>query len=213
MGRRKESVAYDTYAQSAYEAEYWQQEAARVVEAERQRLEMELQARLDQVGAEVELLESMNRRHLATLRRRAMYMFVLAVAIAATAGWLFTKKIKPRMDVLQSMISAQQVESDKLNAQLREQTDKARSMEENYLAARAELDRGKKPADTVKAVTKVDAPKAAAPAPAPAAKPTPPPAQPAPKAARPAPVAATPPPPPARKPCNCSTGDPMCSCL
>jgi len=212
MGRRKEAVAYDTYAQSAYEAEYWQQEAARVVEAERQRLEMELQARLDQVGAEVELLESMNRRHLATLRRRAFFMFALAVAIAAGAGWLFTKKIKPRIDTLQSMVTAQQVETDKLNGQLREQTEKARTMEENYIAARAELDRGKKPADATKPAMKIDAPKPAPPpAPVQAAKP-PPPAPVAPKAAaRPAPPPA--PPPPARKPCNCTAGDPMCGCL
>src|SRR5258706_10509208 len=122
----------------------------------------------------------MNRRHLATLRRRAMFMFALAVAITATAGWLFTKKIKPRIDLLQSMLSAQQVESDRLNGQLKEQTEKTRSMEEQYLAARAEIDRGKKPADTVKAVVKVDAPKAVTPAPVQAAKPTPAPAQAAP---------------------------------
>jgi hypothetical protein len=211
MGRRQ-AVAYDTYAQSAYDAEYWQQEAARVVEAERQRLEVELQARLDQVGAEVELLESMNRRHLATLRRRAMFMFALAVAIAATAGWLFTKKIKPRIDTLQSMLMAQQVETDKLNGQLREQTEKARALEENYVAARAELDRGKKLADATKPAMKLDAPKPAAPpVPVQAAKPTPP-APVAPKAAaRPTPPPA--PPPPARKPCNCTAGDPMCGCL
>jgi hypothetical protein len=210
MGRRQ-AVAYDTYAQNAYEAEYWQQEAARVVEAERQRLEMELQSRLDQVGAEVELLESMNRRHLTTLRWRALAMFALAVAIAATAGWLFTKKIKPRMDLLQSMLSAQQVETDRLNGQLKEQTEKARSMEEQYLAARTELDRGRKPADATKLAVKVDAPKPAAPPPVQAAKPAPP-APVTPKAAaRPAPPPA--PPPPARKPCNCTAGDPMCGCL
>ncbi len=107
------------------------------------------------------------------------------------------------------MLSVQQVESDRLNGQLKEQTEKARSMEEQYLAARAEIDRGKKPADTVKAVVKVDAPKAATPAPV-QAKPTPAPAQAAPKAARAAPVAAPPPP---KKPCNCTAGDPMCGCL
>src|SRR5205085_12191837 len=102
MGRGQ-AVAYDYYAPTSYDAEYWQQEAARVVEAERRRLEFEMQARLDQVGAEVELLESLNRRQVGSLRWRAFFMFVLAAAIAGASGWFFVKKIKPRINLLQSM--------------------------------------------------------------------------------------------------------------
>jgi hypothetical protein len=208
MGRGQ-AVAYDYYAQTSYDADYWQQEAARVVEEERLRLQSEMQARLDQVGAEIELLESYNRRRVGSLRWKVFFMFMLAAAIAGAAGWMFVKKIRPKVNLLQSMLTTQQLETDRVNAQLREQTDKARTMEERYLAARAELDRGKKP-DVPKPAPAAEAPK---PAPAPvvaqAPKPAPTP-QAAPKPVRAAPVAAPPPP---KKACNCTAGDPMCGCL
>src|ERR1043165_3469070 len=146
MGRGQ-AVAYDYYAQTSYDADYWQQEAARVVEGERLRMQAEMQARLDQVGAEIELLESYNRRQVSGLRWKVFFMFLLAAAVAGAAAWMFVKQIRPRVNVLQSMLSAQQVETDRLNAQLREQTEKTRSIEEKYLAARAELDKGKKPVE------------------------------------------------------------------
>jgi hypothetical protein len=208
MGRGQ-AVAYDYYAQTSYDADYWQQEAARVVEEERLRLQSEMQARLDQVGAEIELLESYNRRQIGGLRFKLFFMILFTASLAAGAGWMFVKKIRPKVNQLQSMLVAQQVETDRVNAQLRDQTEKARTMEERYLAARAELDRGKKPAEIAKTVPAAETPK---PAPAPAAqapKPTPPPAA-APKPARAAPVAAPPPP---KKACACTPGDPMCGCL
>src|SRR5262249_35466528 len=131
MGRGQ-AVAYDYYAQTSYGADYWQQEAARVVEEERVRLQHEMQARLDQVGAEIELLESYNRRQVSGLRWKVFFMFLLAAAIAGAASWMFVKKIRPKVNGLQSMLSAQQVETDRLNAQLRDQTEKARGMEEKY---------------------------------------------------------------------------------
>jgi hypothetical protein len=210
MGRGQ-AVAYDYYAQTSYDAEYWQQEAARVVEQERLRLQHEMQARLDQVGAEIELLESYNRRQVGGLRWKVFFMFLLAAAIAGAAGWMFVKKIRPKVNNLQAMLSAQQVETDRLSAQLRDQTDKARAMEEKYVAARAELDRGKKPEAPKAAVAPAaEAPKPAAPPVAQAPKPTPAPPPPAVKPARPAPPAAPPPP---KKACNCAPGDPMCACL
>jgi hypothetical protein len=209
MGRGQ-AVAYDYYAQSSYDADYWQQEAARVVEEERLRLQSEMQARLDQVGAEIELLESYNRRQIGSLQWKLFFMFLLTAALAAGAGWMFVKKIRPKVNLLQSMLSAQQIETDRVNGQLREQTEKARSMEEKYLAARAELDRGKKPAESPKAAPAAEAPKPPAPAVAQTPKPTPAPA--AAKPVRAAPVAAPPPPPP-KKACNCTAGDPMCGCL
>jgi hypothetical protein len=208
MGRGQ-AVAYDYYAQTQYDAEYWQQEAARVVEQERLRLQSEMQSRLDQVGAEIELLETYNRRQMGSLRWKAFFMFLLAAAIAAGAGWMFVKKIRPKVNGLQSMLTAQQIETDRVNAQLREQTEKARTMEEKYLAARAELDRGKRP-EIAKPAPVAEAAK---PAPAPAAAPSPKPVPPAPvaKAVRVAPPPPAPPPP--KKACNCTPGDPMCGCL
>src|SRR5258707_5829935 len=47
-----------------------------------------------------------------------------------------SKKVMPRINMLQSMISAQQVEMDRVVSQLREQTQKAQTMEERYVAAR-----------------------------------------------------------------------------
>jgi hypothetical protein len=204
MGRGQ-AVAYDYYAQTSYDAEYWQQEAARVVEGERLRLQAEMQARLDQVGAEIELLESYNRRQVGGLRWKVFFMFLLAAAIAGAAAWMFVKQIRPRVNLLQSMLSAQQVETDRLNGQLREQTEKSRAMEEKYLAARAELDKGKKPVEAPKAAPVAETPKAPvaqAPKPAPAPQTA--------KPVRPTPPAAPPPP---KKACNCAAGDPMCACL
>jgi hypothetical protein len=167
-----------------------------------------MQARLDQVGAEIELLESYNRRQIGSLRWRVFFMFLLAAAIAAGAGWMFVKKIRPKVNGLQSMLTAQQMETDRVNGQLREQTEKARTMEEKYLMARAELDRGKKP-EIAKPAPAAEASK---PAPAPAAAPAPKPAPPAP-AAKVVRAAPPPAPPPPKKACNCSAGDPMCGCL
>src|SRR5258705_1743977 len=190
MGRGQ-AVAYDYYAQTSYDADYWQQEAARVVEQERNRLQADMQARLDQVGAEIELLESYNRRQVRGLRWKVVFMFVLAAAIAGGAGWMFVKKIRPKGNLLQSMMASQQIETDRINSQLREQTDKARTMEERYLAARAELDRGKKPVDVPKAAPVAEAPKPPPVAQAP--KPAPAPVQAAVKTVRAAPPPAPPP--------------------
>jgi hypothetical protein len=208
MGRGQ-AVAYDYYAQTSYDADYWQQEAARVVEEERMQLQAQMQARLDQVGAEIELLETYNRRQVSGLRWKVFFMFLLAAALAGAAGWLFVKKIRPKVNLLQSMLSAQQVETDRLNAQLRDQTEKTRAMEEKFLAARAELDRGKKPVEPPKAAAPVAETPKAPPAPvAQAPKPTP-----APQAAKPVRAAPPPAPPPPKKACNCAAGDPMCACL
>jgi hypothetical protein len=209
MGRGQ-AVAYDYYAQTSYDADYWQQEAARVVEEERLRLQSEMQARLDQVGAEIELLESYNRRQIGGLRWKLFFMFLLAATIASTAGWMFVKKIRPKVNGLQSMLSAQQIETDRVSAQLREQTEKARTMEERYLAARAELDRGKKPADAPKPAPAAEAPK---PPPAPVVAQTPKPAPPPQAVSKPVRAAPPAPPPPPKKACNCTAGDPMCGCL
>jgi hypothetical protein len=210
MGR-SQAVAYDYYADDQ-QAAYWQeaayQEAARVTELERRRLEAEMQGRLDQVAAELELIESMNRRQVSGLRWRAFFLFVLAAAIATAAGWFFVKKVRPRVNLLQSMLVTQQAETDRLGTQLREQTEKTRSAEERYLAARAELDRTKKP-EPPKAAPIVESPKPAAAAPQTKAPP-PPRETVAPKAAKPPPPAAPPPP---KKACNCPPGDPMCGCL
>jgi hypothetical protein len=208
MGRNQ-AVAYDYYASTSYDADYWQQEAARVVEGERLRLQAEMQARLDQVGAEIELLESYNRRQVSGLRWKVFFMFLLAAAVAGAAAWMFVKQIRPRVNVLQSMLSAQQVEADRLNAQLRDQTEKARAMEEKYLGARAELDKGKKPVEAPKAAPVAETPKAPPPPVAQAPKPAPA----APQAAKPVRAAPPPAPPPPKKACNCAAGDPMCACL
>jgi hypothetical protein len=206
---RGQAVAYDYYAQSSAGAEYWQNEAIKVVEAERQRLEAELQARLDHVGVEVQYLESLNRRQVASLRWRVFLMFMLSVAIAGAAAWIFVNKIRPRVDLLQSTLAVQQADSDRLASQLREQTEKARTMEERYLAARAELDRGRRPTDAPAPGAAAQGPKATAVSMVAAQSPRGPQAvQRVVRAAAPVPAA-----PPPKKACICSAGDPMCGCL
>src|SRR5262249_49982726 len=151
---------------------------------------------------------SYNRRQIGGLRWKVFFMFLLAATIASTAGWMFVKKIRPKVNALQAMLSAQQIETDRVSSQLREQTEKARTMEERYLAARAELDREKRPAAAPKPAPAAEAPKP--PPPAVVAQ-TP---RPVPQAAA-KPVRAAPPapPPPPKKACNCTAGDPMCGCL
>ncbi len=197
--------------------QYWQraalQEAARVAEVERRRLEAELQAKLDQVGAELELIESINRREVRGLKWRVFLMFVLAAAIGAGAGWMYKKKLKPQADQLQAIVRTQQLEQDRLSTQLREQSEKTREMEEHYLVARTELDRLKsKGSSAGRAVSEAAAaePKQAA---APKPQPAPAPGPVTPAAVKPA--APTPPPPsaPKQKVCNCRPGDPMCGCI
>ncbi|HEX9294479.1 MAG TPA: hypothetical protein VF881_01555 [Polyangiaceae bacterium] len=232
MGRaRAESYARNYQAHGGYGVQtnghanddrmgqYWQQaamqEAARVAEGERRRLEAEMQAKLDQVGAELELIESINRREVRGLKWRVFLMFVLAAAIGSGAGWLYKKKLKPQADQLQTIVRTQQIEQDRLGMQLREQTEKTHAIEEHYLAAKMELDRLKpKGSDAAKSTSNAAPaePKQAAPIKSPSPPPPSPPAPAAAAAAKPPAATATPPSPP-KKVCNCRPGDPMCGCI
>jgi hypothetical protein len=119
-------------------ASYWQQaaweEASRLADAERQRLEAELQAKLDVVAMDLDAIESINRSTVRGLRFKVFLFFVLALGIAGGAGYYYTKKLRPQVAWLQALVTTQ-------NNELRDKAESTRVLQQKYDALVAELDR------------------------------------------------------------------------
>jgi hypothetical protein len=126
-------------------ASYWQQaaweEASRLADAERQRLESELQAKLDVVAMDLDAIESINRATVRGLRFKVFLFFVLALGIAGGAGYYYTKKLRPQVAWLQALVTTQNNEQARFERELRDKAESTRVLQQKYDALVAELDR------------------------------------------------------------------------
>jgi hypothetical protein len=231
----RDAAGYGDDVQQQQFAAYWQQaaweEASRLADGERERLESELQAKLDLVAMDLDEIESINRAAVRSLRFKVFFFFVLAAGIAGGSSWYYMKRLRPQLGALQAQVALASNEQSRLARELDEKTESARTLQQKYDAMSSDLERlrgGK------------GAPQAAAPKPAPAvpsdpaptsgdvkaaAPPEPKPPAPVAKAETRTTVAAVnlPAPPQAKtipavvvqkaKPCKCKAGDPMCGCI